>query len=129
MTKDRIGTREKIAAVLKRAVTSPAPGPSGPAGDWMTNLPGVRSMLPVVGWKIFYSGGGEVSSDQCLWNSAPIDRVLVVVFFHENGLRTLSLGCDEYFLDETSRSKYGLLVSDEEMEATRLRALRDEWRP
>jgi hypothetical protein len=130
MPKDRIGTRETIGVVLKKATTSPAPGPSGAGGTWKSNVDAFPNMLPIIGWKIWFGDGTSVNSFDETWNDAPKENVQVVCYYHGKGYRTFSSGCDEYALPSiSSETKLGKLIPDEEFAIIKSRAMSDEWRP
>jgi hypothetical protein len=126
----RIGTRETIGVVLKKATTTPAPGPSGPDGTWKTNADAFPNMLPIIGWKIWFGDGTSVNSFDQSWEGAPKENVQVVCYYHGRGYRTFSSGCDEYFNPSISgESKLGKLIGDEDFEVIKRAAESDEWRP
>lgn len=75
-------------------------------------------MLPVIGWRLWYSDGSFVASDQMSWEQAPDTDVQVLEIFHDPApYRTLSYGVDEYQLSPDSTVKFGRWMNREAFEA------------
>jgi len=49
-------------------------------------------MLPVKGWKVFYSDGSTFDSTQGTWAEAPPFGVTCVVWYHDPPYKTLDTG-------------------------------------
>jgi len=129
MKRERLGTKERLVPVLRRVETTPKPGPSGKHGEWLTNQAAMETMLPVIGWKIWYTDRSTWCSDTSKWDGAPSGGVQQVAYFHPGGLKTLSGGIDEYFYPGSTHTKLGELTTDERAEEMRLAALNDTWSP
>jgi len=53
-------------------------------------------MLPIRAWRIYYADGSTFSSADGTWEDAPTRGVQVVVWYHDDGLRTITAGEDVY---------------------------------
>lgn len=57
-------------------------------------------MKELIGWRLFYDDGTDISSKDVEWNKAPLDGVLVLVEFYNDGTKQYHQAKDYYLIDD-----------------------------
>ena len=57
-------------------------------------------MKTLIGWRVFYDDGQELSSQDRDWKSIPMDGVLAVVEYYDDGTKQVHHNKDYYVLDD-----------------------------
>ena len=56
--------------------------------------------MELVGWKVYYDNGKEISSQDSSWEEIPFDGILALVEFYSDGRREVHHSRDYYILDD-----------------------------
>jgi hypothetical protein len=101
---------------------------SGLKGEWKRTSWG-PSLLPVIGWKIWYGDGSICHSGMCSWADAPREGVQVTRLYHGGRYSTIADGSDEYTLPGETETKLGEEIDLDVYAGILKTAKADDWRP
>ena len=85
------------------------------------------SLLPIIGWRIWYGDGTVADSRRVSWADAPVEGVQVIAMYHEGGRKTLTSGLDTYAMPGEYWEKAGAWIDDEAFDAMYAAAFGSTW--
>ncbi len=63
-------------------------------------------------WNIWYDDGTQISSEDCSWQEAPVDGVLIVMEYLPDGKKMVHMGSDYYMMLDGTLIDFSLVHLD-----------------